>query len=68
MSDQSTNVASTTLTAERSLDFDENQVIGKTDEAQLIKKELRRDLVRQVASRLQRLKSAPAPVPASNEG
>ena len=61
----------TSLRSERSLAFDENQVIGKTDEANLIRKELRRDLVRQVTSRLQHLTTSPASAPtpaASDEG
>lgn len=56
----------TTLRAERSLDFDENQVIGKADEAALIQTELRNDLVRQLSLRLQHLN--PAAAAADNEG
>ncbi|WIO74574.1 LPS assembly lipoprotein LptE [Porticoccaceae bacterium LTM1] len=56
----------TTLRAERSLDFDENQVIGKNDEAALIQTELRNDLVRQLSRRLQHLN--PAAAAADNEG
>ena len=47
----------TVLRAERSLDFDENQIIGKSEEVNLVKGELLNDLVRQVISRLQRLTS-----------
>ena len=45
----------TVLRAERSLDFDENQIIGKSEEVKLVKKELINDLVRQAISRLQYL-------------
>ena len=45
----------TVLRAERSLDFDENQIIGKADELELVQQELLSDLVRQLTRRLQAL-------------
>lgn len=48
-------VPATLLRAERSLDFDENQIIGKADEVKLVTRELLDDLVQQLLNRLQRL-------------
>ncbi|UTW44939.1 hypothetical protein KFE80_11195 [bacterium SCSIO 12696] len=42
----------TVLRAERSLDFDESQIIGKADESELVQQELLSDLVRQLTRRL----------------
>ncbi|MDM3870679.1 LPS assembly lipoprotein LptE [Porticoccus sp. W117] len=49
----------TVLRAERSLDFDENQIIGKADELELVQQELLSDLVRQLTRRLQALSKNP---------
>jgi LPS-assembly lipoprotein len=45
----------TTLSSERLIDFDENQVIGMQSEADTIRTELRQDLIRLIMSRLQHL-------------
>ncbi|MGS2724225.1 LPS-assembly lipoprotein LptE [Porticoccus sp. GXU_MW_L64] len=50
-----TVLPNTVLRAERSLDFDENQIIGKADELELVQQELLSDLVRQLTRRLQAL-------------
>jgi LPS-assembly lipoprotein len=42
----------TTLSATRYLDFDENEVQSKVQEAELLRKEMHRDLVQQVIRRL----------------
>lgn len=54
-----------TVSAERSYSFDENQIISADNEAELIRKELRGDLIRQIARRLQHL--TPAPTSAASE-
>jgi LPS-assembly lipoprotein len=51
-------IPSTTLSSERLIDFDENQVIGMQSEAETIRVELHRDLIHLIMSRLYRL---PAP-------
>lgn len=47
----------TTLSAQQAFDFDEEQVLSKANEAELIRDELRRDLVRQLIARLQHLRA-----------
>ncbi|WP_461480975.1 LPS-assembly lipoprotein LptE [Porticoccus sp.] len=50
----------TTLTSERVFDFDENDVQSKEDEANLLRREMREDLIRQVLSRLDSVANRPA--------
>lgn len=47
-----------TLRAERNMDFDEEQVIAKAAESDIIRKELQEEIVRQLVDRLQHLNTA----------
>ncbi|MDP1520203.1 LPS assembly lipoprotein LptE [Porticoccus litoralis] len=49
-----------TLTAERYFDFDENDVQSKEGEAEMLKREMRDDLVRQIIIRLNAIANRPA--------
>jgi len=60
----------TTLSTERFFDFDENDVQSKEDEANLLRREMRSDLIRQIISRLDAVanRSTTAPGPNAAEG
>ncbi|WP_461516776.1 LPS-assembly lipoprotein LptE [Porticoccus sp.] len=49
----------TTFSSERVFDFDENDVQSKEDESNLLKREMRDDLIRQVVSRLNSVANRP---------
>ncbi len=55
----------TTISAQRAFDFDEEQVVSKANEAELIRKELHQDMVRQLVTRLQHLRAVPASTPST---
>jgi len=56
-----------TLTTERYFDFDENDVQSKDFEADLLKREMRDDLIRQIITRLNAVANRPATAPAPAE-
>jgi len=60
----------TTLSTERFFDFDENDVQSKEDEANLLRREMRNDLIRQIISRLDAVanRSTTVPGPDATEG
>jgi LPS-assembly lipoprotein len=57
----------TTLLAERYFDFDENEVQSKQDESDMLKSEMRQDLIRQILNRLNAVANRPVSAPASEE-
>lgn len=56
-----------TLTTERYFDFDENDVQSKDAESDLLRREMRDDLVRQIITRLDAVANRPASTPAPAE-
>lgn len=60
----------TTLSTDRFFDFDENDVQSKEDEANLLRREMRSDLIRQIISRLDAVanRSTTVPGPDATEG
>lgn len=60
----------TTLSTERFFDFDENDVQSKEDEANLLRREMQSDLIRQIISRLDAVanRSTTVPGPDATEG
>lgn len=60
----------TTLSTDRFFDFDENDVQSKEDEANLLRREMQSDLIRQIISRLDAVanRSTTVPGPDATEG